>query len=275
MNRDDGQDEEPLVVDAEDVPVSARTGVPLNKTVYAYLHSSNHEDNEKGIHFVRKVLALLVLQYATVLFIVSPFYLIGSFQRVIKPYQIFLSTVAFAGCVASVYWAFAKGHNKKDAKIALFSLTPCVALTLGVRFAGFSWANYVLVALGQATSNFALIHAILQFDTASLKWLNYKIIMLICLVVSGVWIVVMNEVGTSWFVSVAVGLGGWVYASNIVLSIRKVVLHREPDDHIRATIFILGPPIPDRLIPKHQYRGFSKEEEPQTRTNYGGVDIVV
>jgi hypothetical protein len=245
--------------------------VPINKTVYAHLHSSSHEDNEKGMNFVRKVLALLVLLYATLLLIVSPFYLIGSFQRAIKPYKLFLSIIAFAGCVASVYWAFAKAHNRKDAKIALFSLTPCVAIGLGVKFAGYSWSDYVLVALGQATSNFAILHAILQFDTASLKWLNYKTVMLIFLVLSGLWIVVMNEAGTSWFDSAAVGLGGWVYAISIVINVRKMILHREPDDFIRATIFILGPPIPDRIFSKQQYQ-FLKEEEPQTKTNYGGVN---
>jgi hypothetical protein len=265
----DGQDFQPLLVDAKDFPVSPRTGVPLNKTVYAFLHSSNHEDNEKGIHFVRKILALLVLQYATVLFIVSPFYLIESFQRVIKPYQLFLSIFAFAGAAASVYWAFAK-RNRPNAKIALFTISPCVALGLGLRFAGYSWASYVLVALGQATSNCALIHAIMQFDTASLKWLNYKTVMLIFLGVSGLWIVVMNEAGTSWFVSAAVGLGGWVYATSIVMSLRRVILHWEPDDPVRAAIVILGPPIADRLT-----QWFKKEGEPQRKTNYGGTDMVV
>jgi hypothetical protein len=282
MSSGDGQaDEEPLVVSEEDVPVSSLTGLRLDKTVYAYLHSPNYKDNEKGMHFVRKVLALLVLTYATLLVIVSPFFLIESFQRLIDPYNIFLSIVAFAGVAASIYLAIAKGHETKYAKISLFTLTPCVAVGLGLKFSRYSWSMYVLVALGQATANFAILHAIVQFDTRNLKWLNIWRIILIFLVVSGLWILVMTEAGTRWTVAAAVGLGGWVYAIKIVMNTRKTVLHREPGDFIRATIFILGPPIPDMCIRRQKYQ-FSKEddsevevEEPQIKENYGGVDGAV
>lgn len=275
------QEPQPLGVseEEEEVPVSSVTGLPLNRTVFAHLQSTNYEDNEKGMHFVRKLLAVLVLTYGTLLVIVSPFFLVESFQRSIKPFSLFLSIAAFAGVSASIYLMLTKGHDQKFARIALFTIIPSVAVGLGIKFSGFSWSVYVLVALGQATTSFALLHALAQFDSKNLKWLNYKWVILMFLVVSGLWILVMMEAGKEWFVAVPVGLGGWAYAIKIVMSARNTFFHREPDDFIRATITVLGPPIPGRCIPKQPYQ-FSKEcssfiEEPQTKASYGGVDGVV
>lgn len=261
---DDGK--EPLV-GAPEVPVSRRTGVPLHKTVRALLQSSDHQEQELGLTFVRKVFALLVLQYTAVLIIVSPFCLIDSFKRFISPWTIPLGIASFFGICFSVYLVVTRGKIMSVARISLFSMTFCFAIGLGLKLSVAPWSNYALVALGQATTNVALLHAVLQFDSQSLQWLNIRTGGLLCLTMTGLWILLMRESGSSWLISTAVPLGGWLYVLTVFKSVRTVVGHREPDDHIRAVIFILGPPIPTCLIPKPR----TSRWETVRATHYLGV----
>lgn len=239
----------------QEVPVSSRTGVPLHKTVKAYLDSNDYSDNEKGMMFVRKVFALLVLEYAAVLMIISPFCLIDSVQQAVKPpfINIALSAVSFFGLVFSVYLVATRGHQKWAARTGLFTCTFFVAVALGLKLSMVpKWSNYALIALGQATVNFAMLHAVTQFDSRHLQWLRHGTGILLCLAVSLLWILVLREAGCSWLVATTVPLGGWLYAVNITMSMRKTIHHREPHDYMRATIFILGPPIPSCIIPKRR-----------------------
>jgi hypothetical protein len=239
----------------QEVPVSSRTGVPLHKTVKAYLDSNDHNDNEKGMMFVRRVFALLVLEYAAVLMIVSPFCLIDTVQQAVKPpyINITLSAISFFGLVFSVYLVATRGYQKWAARTGLFTCTFFVAMALGLKLSLVpKWSNYALIALGQATVNFAMLHAVTQFDSRHLQWLRHNTGFLICLAVSFLWMLVLREAGCSWLVSTTVPLGGWLYAVNIIMSMRKTIHHREPHDYLRATIFILGPPIPSFLIPKRR-----------------------
>ena len=50
-----GREREPLAGSTAAVRVSVRTGVHLDKTVKAYLDSSDPEKNEEAMYFVRRV----------------------------------------------------------------------------------------------------------------------------------------------------------------------------------------------------------------------------
>lgn len=235
-------------------PVSLRTGVPLDRTVAFLLKSPNPQDNDRAIQFLRKVLALLVLQYAAVLMIISPFCLIDDFKKAMSSFIVsaIVATISFFGLVGSVILVARKGHEHVYARISLFSLTFFFAIALGAKLCLVSWSNYALIAVGQATANFALILAVLQFDSSSLKWLSHKRVMLLSLAQSSMWILVFRELGESRLVSITVPLAGWLYAVSVIMNVRKAAQHREPHDFLQATIFILGPPIPTFLIPKRR-----------------------
>jgi len=238
--------------DVENQPaVSARTGVPLDNTVSALLSHDDYEANESGLTYLRKVFALLFLQYAAVLTILSPFCLIASFKRAVSPTFITIpvNTVCFFGLLASIYFVATKGHIKWYARSCLFSVTVFVAVGLGFKLAKVEWSNYALIAVGQSTVNFALLLAVTQFDSRHLKWLRFHTSILLLLFVSGLWMLILRESGSPWLVAITVPLGGWAYCLSIILNIRKSLHHREPNDYLLATIFILGPPIPDRFIP--------------------------
>ena len=268
---------QPLVANRRDRRVSVRTGVPLIRTVRALLDSDNHEDNEKGVNFIRKIMAILVLQFSVVLLIVSPFCLVDSIKQVTKTYMLPIGILSLAGIVSSIWLVFARGETKIYAQIALFSLTIFFALGLGSKLALASWSGYALVALGQAGTNFALLHAVLQFDSRRLKWLTWKSSGLMCLGVSGVWVLVMRESGSPWWIAAAVAFGGWCFAPNVIWSTQKTIGHRLPDDEVRAAIFILGPSIPDFLLWKNHDSVSpefeSIEEEESAQVGYGGVGV--
>lgn len=256
------------------VKVSARTGVPVCNTVRYFLDSEDYEEREKGMNFIRKMMAILVLVYATILLIASPFCLIDSFRRDVGHVRPYLSAVTFLALITSIGFIITKGkRNARWAVTSLCSCTVCVGVGIGLKLSAVPWADYGLIALGQTATTFALLHAILQFDTKSLDWLNYVSATLLCLVVSGLWIVVMREVGSSWLVATLVALGGWLYAMNIIRLIRKLSYHRDPQDYLRSAIMVLGPPIPDRFIAK-EYVPLDDDDDVNQRgnANYGGVE---
>ena len=233
--------------------MSSRTGVPIHKTVRALLDAENdYAANERGLVFVRRVLSLLVLQYAAVLIILSPFCLLDSFQDFVrKPYiMIPLNVLSFFGLLFAIYLISVRGHIKWYARTALFTMTVCVAVALGVKLSILPWSTYALVAVGQATANFALLLAVSVFDSRDLQWFRPGMGPLLLLAVAFLWILVTRETGSSWLVAVAVPIAGWLYACNVIFALRKTTYHREPHDYLRATLFILGPPIPDCLLYK-------------------------
>lgn len=105
-----------------------------------------------------------------------------------------------------------KGAIYPFARVALVSLMVSVALELGLAFATASWGKYGLIAVGQATTSFAVMLAFFLFDS-SLQWLTYPTAAVVCLLVSCIWMVVLIETGLRPIrLAVAVGLGGWVFA---------------------------------------------------------------
>ena len=78
-----------------------------------------------------------------------------------------------------------------------------------------------MIAVGQATANFALILAVIQFDSSSLKWMSPTRVMLLSLAQSSMWVLVFRELGESWLVSTTVPLGGWVYAVSVIMNVEK------------------------------------------------------
>ena len=267
----------------QDIRVSVRTGVPLDRTVRAYLDSSDPRLNEEAMYYVRRVIALLVMQYSVLLFIVSPFCLVETFQEAVKPLSALLNAAAYLGVVAAIILALTDdAHNWQRGSVALCLLTFCVAVGIGVKCTMVPWANYVLVAIGQATTNFAILLAVVQFDRRMLHWLNYKTAGLIAFVVASVWMMVLVEDKAPWKTAAAVAFGGWLHAMNVLLGMRKIFQHRSPDDVVRSALFILGPNIPDfvmsylrrtcgRATRHAQEAAEENESDGQQPNNYGGI----
>lgn len=92
--------------------------------------------------------------------------------------------MAFGGIVASLCLALARGAIYSWAHVALVSLTLFVALKMGLTFTDTPWEMNGLIALGKATTSFAVILAALQFDSRSLMWMTYPTAALLCLCMS-------------------------------------------------------------------------------------------
>jgi len=215
-------------------------------TVHALLESSNRDQIEQGMVFLRKVFALLVLQYGTILFVASPFAMIGTFQQhVAHTYHNTLEAVAVTGIVGSLLLALCKGATYPYARVALICLTLSVALELGLSFAEASWGRYGLIAVGQATTSFAVMLALFQFDSKSLEWLTYPTAAMVCLLLSGIWMAVLVESGLKTALAVAVGLGSWAFAIVNLLSCKQITKHVASNEIVLATLFIL---VPEALV---------------------------
>ena len=255
-------------------------------TVHALLESSNHDQIEQGMVFLRRVFALLVLQYGTILFVASPFAMIGTFQQhVAHPYHNTLEAVAVTGIVGSLLLALCKGATYPYARVALVCLTLSVALELGLSFAEASWGRYGLIAVGQATTSFAVILALFQFDSKSLEWLTYPAAAMVCLLLSGIWMAVLVESGLRPTLALAVGLGSWAFAIVNLLSCKQITKHVASNEIVLATLFILVPEALVFLQSKKRHPAAEKEEDEgggiatSTSTaaaaaqqrNYGGV----
>jgi len=231
--------------------VSARTGVPLDRTVQAYLASDDDAKVEIGMLYVRRVFALLFLQFTAIGMILSPFCLIDSLQHVIQSrfVEITLDVVSFVGLCGSVYAVAFHGHEKWAARVGLFGGTFWFAVALATKVAPTLWAKYALVAVGQATVNFAILHALSQFDNRRvLQFFHVYGGVFLCFAMACLWTLLMREARCSWLVATTVPLAGWLFAMHILRSARKSLLHREPHDYLRAVVFILGPTIPDCLF---------------------------
>lgn len=172
----------------------------------------------------------------------SPFALIRAFQEAIHPFHKSLETVAIVGIISSLVLAAFKGAIYPFARVSLVSLTS-VALELGLSFAGASWGKYGLVAVGKATTSFAIMLSLFQFPPKSLKWLTYPAAAIICLVLSGLWMLVLFESRASIRVMAGVGLGDWAFAMLNLLCFPHVTKQVGPERvcTVLATLFILCP----------------------------------
>lgn len=171
----------------------------------------------------------------------SPFALIRAFQEAIHPFHKSLETVAIVGIISSLVLAAFKGAIYPFARVSLVSLTLSVALELGLSFAGASWGKYGLVAVGKATTSFAIMLSLFQFPTKSLKWLTYPAAAIICLVLSGLWMLVLFESGASIRVMAGVGLGDWAFAMLNLLCFPHVTKQVGPERVCIGDTFYLCP----------------------------------
>lgn len=224
---------------SEDTPLNLHKE---SRTVQALQESSRSDDNKAADVFMRKLWALLVFQYGSIMFMASPFALIDPFRQAISPYHQVLEVVAFSGIALSLCLAIVKGATYPLAtRIALVSLTAFVALEMGLTFAHASWGRSGIVALGQATTSFVVILCLLQFDSQHLIWLTYPAAAVLCLCLSGLWAVVQVEVGISWRMAVAVSLGGWAFTLMVLVCCSVICKNVTPDEYILAVLFILVP----------------------------------
>jgi len=266
-------EDEPLLDGKADVVIAtSTTGGSLEMTVHALLESDKENEVEQGMVFIRRVFGLLVLQYITILFISAPFTIIEAFKNCIHPYHNILEVIAVAGIVASLSLAILKGTVYPFARIALASLTLFVALELGLSFSAASWGNCGLIAVAQATTSFAVILALLQFETRDLEWLSYTAAGGVCLFLSGLWMVILVEIGVKFFVAVAIGMGGWAFALINLYCCHTITKSVAPNEVILATLFIL---VPEALLFAGSKNRHPKDKDGKAPTDYGGVGTVV
>lgn len=232
--------DKPLLEEEKVVTTSTGT-LHVSRTVHSLLESSSSSDREEAYLFLRRLWALLLLQYGAILFMASPFALIDPFRQTIDEYHHVLEVVAFSGIALSLFLALTKGAIYPFAHVALVSLTLFVALEMGLTFAHASWGPSGLVALGQATTSFAVILSLLQFDSRSLMWLTYTTAAILCLCLSGLWMVVQAEIGISWRMAAGVSLGGWAFTLMVLFCCSVICKHVAPEEFILAVLFILAP----------------------------------
>jgi hypothetical protein len=211
---------------------------PLVYTVHSHLESNDAYEQEAGVMFLRKVWALLVLQYSVILIAAAPFSLLGGVQHAIEPYHWPLEVVALSGIVASLVLAVTKGPLWPFAHIALCSITIFVGFELGLTFANPTWGVEGLIAVGQATTSFAIILALLQFDLA---WLTYIMASFLCFILSTLWLVLLYIAGVTWPVAAGIAAGGWAFTLLVLGCCHHVTKQVAPGEHILAVLFILVP----------------------------------
>lgn len=231
------------------IPTSAAAAAAVaatpQLTVFELLASSDRQEREEGFRFLRQTWALLFLQYGTILFIASPFVFWESFRAVVLEgaVHVTLGLASKVAIVLSLALAISKGTKFPYAHIALVALTCSVGLELGLTFGEKPWGLYGLMAIGQATTNFAVVLCTFQWEFP--KWAEYAHVAVLCLAVSGMWVVVVQEAGESWKIAGYVGLGGWVFALIVLYSCEHVTKHVAPSEYILATLFIL---VPEALV---------------------------
>ena len=269
-----------LLLLTEEKVVATSTGTEhTSRTVHALLESSNSNDNEEADVFLRRLWALLVFQYGTILFVSSPFALVDPFRESIEVYHDVLEVIAFSGIGISLVLAITKGTVYPYSQVALVSLTLSEALEMGLTFANASWGRNGIISLGQATTSFAVILAVLQFPSRSLWWLSYPTAALLCLCLSGLWIVVQAEVGISWKVATAVSLGGWGFTLLVLLCCSVVCKHVTSEEYTLGVLFIL---VPEALVflgskeryPKNDVDNKTLESSKPQAQQDGGVQNV-
>lgn len=233
------KEDEPLVTSQarNDLVIPTSTGgtspVP---TVHALFQSS---DTSSAMMFLRRVFGLLVFQYTAVLIVASPFALIEEFKDAVHPYHHTLLMIAIACMVASILLAITKGALYPYSSILICTLTLSVAVELGLTFSEMSWGDYGLIAVGQATASFCILLAFFQFDT--LTWVTFRVATVICMVLAGIWSVVLHEAGLKWGVAVAISVGGWIFCMLNLTQCLELMKLVSPEEYVFATLFILFP----------------------------------
>jgi len=261
----------PLVASntAQDMVIPTSTGGTTPElTVHALFQSSDATEIDMAMTFLRRVFALLVFQYSTVLVVASPFALIEPFKDAVHPHYHALLLTAMSCMVASIVLAITKGALYPYSGIVIVTLTLSVAVELGLTFSEKSWGDFGLIAVGQATASFCIMLAFFQFDTKSLKWLTFPVASIICFGLAGIWSVVLHESGLEWWVACAISLGGWVFCMlnlSQCLNLCKLVA---PEEYVFATLFIL---FPQAILCLSSSKTRRVTVDTASTTAYGGV----
>lgn len=221
------------------------TSVPnprVSKTTKLQRASDDERELAASQLFHRRVYGLLVLQYATILLLASPFALLDSVQQLLlnnHTLHLVLECISVGGIIGTMVIAVLYGSKYPATQICLVCVTVFVALELGISFAIGSLGVSGYIAIGQATTSFAIILALLQFE---LHWLDYQAALVLCLVAALLWVLVLLEVGAhSLWTAVGIGLLGYAYVCIILFSSYTVEKHVTPEEHALATLFILCP----------------------------------
>ena len=203
-------------------------------------HSSDDEDAiQKSMLFHKRVYGLLVLQYTTILIISSPLALLPKVQQYLDGLprlHTALECIAIGGIVCTMIIAILHGSRYPNAHICLSSITIFVGLEMGLSFTD----NIGLyIAIGQATTSFALILAMQQFD---FLWFDYPKAAGMSLTAALIWTLILIEQGTySIMTSFGIGCMGFVFVCIVLMSSYTVEHHVSPEEYVLATLFILCP----------------------------------
>ena len=136
MTKTNGENS-PLVATPADqnmvIPTSTGSTSP-EMTVHGLWETGNDQTVAKAMTFMRRVFALLVFQYSSVLVVASPFALIECFKDAVHPFHHGLLILAIACMVASILLAITMGAVYPYSRIAIVTLTLSVAVELGLTF---------------------------------------------------------------------------------------------------------------------------------------------
>jgi len=202
------------------------------------------DEIKKSISFHKRVYGLLVLQYTSILILSSPFalstnvqyYLASADGTNIGLLHNILEYIAISGIIITMIIAIFNGSKYPVSHICLVSITIFVGLEMGLSFTN----NIGLyIAIGQATTSFALILALQQFD---FHWFDYPAAVGMSLIAALIWTLILIEQGSfSKMKSLSIGGMGFAFACLVLFSSYSVQHHVSHEEYVLATLFILCP----------------------------------
>ncbi|MGK3746482.1 MAG: hypothetical protein ACI90V_013344 [Bacillariaceae sp.] len=220
------------------LPTSIKDG-RVSKTAAVDRHSTDDEDIQKSMLFHKRVYGLLVLQYTTILIISSPLALLPNVQQYLSSVPLLhtvLECIAIGGIISTMIVAILFGSKYPNSHVCLFSITIFVGLEMGLSFTN----NIGLyIAIGQATTSFALILAMQQFD---FLWFDYPKAVGMSCIAALIWTLILIEQGKySIMTSFSIGAMGFAFVCIVLCSSYTVEHHVSPEEYVLATLFILCP----------------------------------
>ena len=198
--------------------------------------SNNPSDSDI---FHQRFYALLVLQYTAILIMASPLALIEEIQQFLEQHSTLhtvLEVIATSGIVLTMATAVIRGSTYPYAHVCLVAITLFVGLEMGLSFAETPW---LFIAIAQATTSFALLLALMQFQ---LDWLDYPMGVFLCFVAALFWTLILIEVGSLSLMRCLLVCGsGFAFVCIVLCSTYHVQHFVAPTEHVLATLFILCP----------------------------------
>jgi len=259
------EENQPLIKTGRKSVVPTSTGShTLHKTVYALIYSEDTKEIEEAYAFLRKLWALLLFQFSAILFIASPFTFLDPVKDIVGSNNEIFEMITCLGIFLSFVLALTKGTVYPNAHISMISLTIFVGLEMGLSFSQKSWGTNALLAIGQATSGFAMILGMLQFEVS---WFTYPMAGGICFLMGCLWTLVQVETGVTWKVAAIVSFLGWLFTLQVLFCCHHITKHVAPDEYILGTLFILAPEALVCLNSKKRH----PDEEDSDKDQYGGI----